>query len=76
MVRAFSILGVLLLAVGAARAQGVPPTDQAEQMKLLLERIQQLERRVNELEAKQGPPVQNAVYTASESATPANPRIW
>jgi phosphate-selective porin O/P len=74
MVRAFSILGVLLLAVGTARGQDSPPTDQAEQMKLLLERIQQLERRVNELEAKQGPPAQSAVYTASESAVaPAQP---
>lgn len=73
MARAFSILGVLLLAVGAARAQDLPPTDQAEQLKILLERIQQLERRVNELETKQGPPAQNAVYTASESAAPAQP---
>ena len=72
MVRAFSLFGVLLLAMGAARAQDLPPTDQAEQMKMLLERIQQLERRVNELEAK-GPAAQNPVYTASESAVPAQP---
>jgi hypothetical protein len=74
MVRVFSIFGVLLLAVGAARAQDLPPTDQAEQMKMLLARIQQLERRLNELEAKQGAPAQSAVYTASQSAAaPAQP---
>lgn len=73
MARAFSIFGVLLLAAGAARAQNLPPTDQAEQIRMLLERIQQLERRVNDLEAKQGPPVQNAVYTASASAAAAQP---
>jgi len=73
MVRAFSIFGVLLLAVSAARAQDLPPTDQAEQMKMLLERIQQLERRVNELEAK-GPAEANPVYAASQSAAaPAQP---
>src|SRR6266849_10543125 len=73
MVRAFSIFGILLLAAGAACAQSSPPTDQAEQMRILLERIRQLGRRVNDLEAKQAPAVVNAVYTAREAATPVQP---
>ena len=73
MVRAFSIFGILLLAAGAACAQSSPPTDQAEQMRILLERIQQLEQRVSELEAKQAPAVVNAVYTAREATTPVQP---
>src|SRR6266478_493353 len=73
MVRAFSIFGILLLAAGAACAQSSPPTNQAEQMRMLLERIQQLEQRVSELEAKQAPAVVNAVYTAREATTPVQP---
>ena len=66
MVRVLSIFGVLLLAAGAACAQSSPPTDQAEQVRLLLERIQQLERRVTELEARQAPGPAAAVSAANE----------
>jgi hypothetical protein len=66
MVRALSIFGVLLLVAGVARGQSSPPTDQAEQVRLLLERIQQLERRVTELEARQLPAPAPAVSAANE----------
>src|SRR5712671_1389350 len=41
----------MILAAGAARAQSAPP-DQTEQIRILLERVQQLEKRVSELETK------------------------
>ncbi len=37
--RAWIVLGVVLLAGGAVRAQSSPPADQAEQVRMLLERI-------------------------------------
>jgi hypothetical protein len=56
MVRASSILAVFLLAAGAVRAQSSPPADQAGEVRMLLERVQQLEKRVTELEARQASP--------------------
>src|SRR2546430_12128651 len=41
----------MIFAVGAARAQNAPP-DQTEQIRILLERVQQLEKRVADLEVK------------------------
>src|SRR5713101_3648977 len=52
--RRLLITMALLLAAGPAWGQSSPPTDQAEQMKALLERMVQLEKRAAELEAKQG----------------------
>ncbi len=50
--RRLPVLAVLMIfAAGAARAQTAPP-DQAEQIRILLERVQQLEKRVAELETK------------------------
>jgi hypothetical protein len=69
MVRTLAIFGVLLLAAGVADAQGSLPTDQAEQIRLLLERVQQLERRVTELEAR--PDSTGTVSAAHEVSAPS-----
>jgi hypothetical protein len=53
MQRRLPVLLLVLLSASAARGQSSPPPDQAEQVRILLERVQQLEKRVNELEAKQ-----------------------
>ena len=50
--RLFVIIG-FFLAVASTPGQDSPP-DQAEQQRILLDRIQQLEKRVSELEAKAG----------------------
>src|SRR6202171_3110436 len=71
MVRIGSIFAVLLLAAGVARAQGSSPTDQAEQVRLLLERVQLLERRVTELEARQAPAPATALSAANQVPTPS-----
>jgi hypothetical protein len=63
--RAWIVFGVVLLAGVAALAQSSPPVDQAEQVRVLLERIQQLERRVTELEARQTPQA-GAISAANE----------
>jgi hypothetical protein len=51
--RPLLVFAVFFLGVGVAWGQSAPP-DQAEQVRVLLERMQQLEKRVAELEAKQG----------------------
>jgi len=48
MVRALLIFGVALLAASMSYAQNSTPTDQTEQVRVLLERVQQLEKRVTE----------------------------
>jgi hypothetical protein len=54
MQRSLLVFAVLFLtATGVAWGQSSPPPDQTEQVKILLERIQQLEKRMSELEAKQ-----------------------
>ena len=68
MVRALLIFGVTLLAASISYAQNSTPTDQTEQVRLLLERIQQLERRVTDLEAKQAPTSATAVSTAAKES--------
>jgi len=50
--RRLPVLVVMLFAAGTARAQGSPPPDQAEQVRMLLERVQRLERRLAEMETK------------------------
>lgn len=45
---------VLFLAAVSAWGQSPPPPDQTEQVRVLLERVELLEKRVAELEAKQG----------------------
>src|SRR6266851_3743582 len=63
--RPLSIIGVLILATGAAWGQSTPPPDPTEQVKLLLERVQQLEKRVSELESKQGAAPASSLSAAS-----------
>src|SRR6266404_3182955 len=43
---------MMIFGANAAWAQSPPPLDQAEQIRILLERVQQLEKRVAELETK------------------------
>src|SRR5947208_1259056 len=65
--RPLLVLGSLLLAAGTTWGQSPPAaSDQAEQVRMLLERVQQLEKRVNELEAKQ---------VASATPPPAAPNV-
>src|SRR2546423_1018800 len=66
---------MLLLATSAASGQSVPTSDQAEQIKMLLERVDRLERRVAELENIQSstaaaPSVVNAPRQPVEGQTP------
>src|SRR5205807_1297451 len=49
--RRLPVLVLMIFAAGVARAQSAPP-DQTEQIRILLERVQQLEKRVAELETK------------------------
>jgi len=55
----------MFFAVSPAWAQSPPPPDQAEQIRILLERVQQLEKRVAELETK-------PTAAAGAAATAAN----
>ena len=50
--RPLLVIAVVLLTAGAAWGQSSPPPDQTEQVRILLERIQQLEKRVAEVESK------------------------
>ena len=64
------LVGLMIFASGAARAQTAP--DQTEQIRVLLERVQQLEKRVGELETKT---VAAAVPTPEAAApVPAAPK--
>src|SRR5713226_8789428 len=47
------VIVVMFLATCSARGQSSPTTDQTEQVKALLERVEQLEKRLAEVEAKQ-----------------------
>ena len=50
--RRLPVLVVMLFAASTAKAQSSPPPDQAEQVRMLLERVQRLERRLAEMETK------------------------
>ncbi len=50
--RRLAVLVMMIFGANAAWAQSSPPLDQAEQIRILLERVQQLEKRVAELETK------------------------
>src|SRR6266581_3689586 len=63
--RPLLIVAVLILAAGAAWGQSTPPPDPTEQVKLLIERVQQLEKRVAELESKQGAAPASSLSAAS-----------
>ena len=72
MQRRLPVLVMMIFMAGAARGQTPPPQDQAEQVRMLLERVQQLEKRVNELETKQAAP-SPAPSAAVESAANVSP---
>jgi len=61
---------VLMLAAGAAWGQESAGADQTEQIRILLERVQQLEKRVSELETRQ-PAAASPVLTAATAPAPA-----
>lgn len=50
--RRLPVLVMMLFAASTAKAQSSPPPDQAEQVSMLLERVQRLERRLAEMETK------------------------
>jgi hypothetical protein len=69
----FAILAILCLSGSVWGQTSVPPTDQAEVIKTLLERIDKLEKRVNDLEGKLACP--SAPCEAEGQAAPkAEPR--
>jgi len=59
-----------MLTAGAAWGQSPPAPDQTEQIRILLERVQQLEKRVSELETRQ-PAAAGPVLTAAGGPAPA-----
>ncbi|HXM94778.1 MAG TPA: porin [Candidatus Dormibacteraeota bacterium] len=67
--RPLFVMVVLVLATRATWGQTSPPPDQTEQVKLLLERVQELEKRVSELESKQGAPPISSLSAANISAS-------
>jgi hypothetical protein len=73
--RRLPFLFSMLFPMGAVWGQSSPPPDQAEQVRALLERVQQLEKRVNELEAKQGAAGAATAATVESAAnvSPAQP---
>jgi hypothetical protein len=66
--RRLAVLVLMLFAAGAAYAQSSPPPDQAEQIRILLERVQKLETRLAELESKQ--PAAAAPVVVAENVAP------
>jgi hypothetical protein len=67
------VLAMMFFAISPAWAQSPPPPDQAEQIRILLERVQQLEKRVAELETK--PAAASAVATAANVPAAAKPEM-
>jgi hypothetical protein len=63
----------LMLTAGVAWGQSPPAPDQTEQIRILLERVQQLEKRVAELETRQ-PAAAAPVLTAAGAPAPALPK--
>src|SRR3977135_283993 len=56
---------MMLFVVCSARAQSPPPPDQTEQIRILLERVQQLEKRVADLETKPAAAAESPVNVAA-----------
>lgn len=73
--RRLLIIVVMFLATGSARGQSSPTTDQTEQVKALLERVQQLEKRLAEVEAKQAAsPVTSAAISNVSTPQKSEPQ--
>jgi hypothetical protein len=70
--RRLAVLVVILIAAGVAHAQSSPSPDQAEQNRILLERVQKLEQRLAEVEAKLAT-APAPVELAANAATPPKP---
>ncbi len=71
--RPLPVLAMMFFVISPAWAQSSPPPDQAEQIRILLERVQQLEKRVAELETK--PAAASAVVTAANVPAAAKPEM-
>src|SRR2546425_13264161 len=80
--RRVPVLAMMFFAISPAWAQSPPPPDQAEQIRILLERVEQLEKRVVELETKPaaaaGVTVQaaNVAAVAKPEMAQATPPPW
>jgi hypothetical protein len=75
MLRALLVFAIVMLTAGAAWGQSSPPPDQTEQVKMLLERIQQLEKHVAEMESKlETLTVPSAAATGVPPALPTSPK--
>ena len=72
--RRVPVLAMMLFAISPAWAQSPPPPDQTEQIRVLLERVQQLEKRVTELETKPTA-AGRATTTAVNVPSPAKPEM-
>ena len=70
--RPLLFFAVLILTAGVAWGQGPPAPDQTEQIRILLERVQQLEKRVSELETRQ-PAAAEPVLTAASAPAEQKP---
>ena len=66
---------MMIFAGSIAWAQSPPPADQTEQIRLLLERVQQLEKRVAELETKPVAAVAAATPAAAPALAPAKTEV-
>ena len=73
--RRLPVLVMMILGANAARAQSPAPLDQTEQIKILLERVQQLEKRVAELETKAPAAPAPAAVSAANAAAAAKPEM-
>jgi hypothetical protein len=69
------VMVVMFLATGSARGQSSLTTDQTEQVKALLERVEQLEKRLAEVEAKQAAsPVTSAAISNVSTPQKSEPQ--
>ncbi|HEV1996275.1 MAG TPA: hypothetical protein VGR03_18215 [Candidatus Acidoferrum sp.] len=69
--RRLAVLVMMLFAASAAWAQSPPPLDQAEQVRMLIDQVRKLEKRVAELEAR---PSAAAAPSESAANVPAAPK--
>jgi hypothetical protein len=70
--RRVPVLAMMFFAVGTAWAQSPAPPDQTEQIKMLLERIQVLEKRLADVETRLPGPTP-AALTAANAPAPSKP---